>query len=1061
MLSAGIYLQTFGQGVTSASMFGTVTDADGTPLVGATVLAIHTPSGSRYGTITREDGEYNIQDLRVGGPYEVTISFTGHNNSVTTDIYLELGQAFKVDAKLQSNTTVLSTAVVGVERSALNTTNTGAQSIVNNEQITALPTISRSIADYTRTNPLATTTSDNVISIAGNNNRFNSIFIDGAVNNDVFGLAASGTNGGQTGGSPISLDAIDQIQIVVAPYDVTIGGFSGGGINAVTRSGTNKTQSSVYYLFRNQNLAGKTPTDNASVTPVKLADFSSTTFGARVGGAIKKDKLFYFISVEGQRETTPQPFNFADYKGTSNQSQVDAFQAKLKNSYGYDAGGYLDNANELNSNKIFIRLDYNLSQKTKMMLRHSYTYNENIAANRSSSNAINFYNNGIYFPSTTNSSALEFSTAISAKKSNKLILGFTRVNDDRDPMGSDFPYLIVKDGSGTLYAGSEQYSTANQLKQNIITLTDNFKVYNGKHNFTFGTHNEFYDMYNLFIRQNYGVYTYSSLASFMAGDSADYQRGYSLVDKKTGDGSAAAASFKAMQLGFYAQDAYNVNKKLKLTGGIRLDVPMILDDPYNNEKFNNTTVALIEAQGYDMDGAVAGKAPGAQLMFSPRLGFNYDMQGDKTFVLRGGSGVFTSRVPFVWPGGMFTNNGYTVGGVSGKSIPFNPNWENQPEASYFGGTDAVPSGEMNVFTKNFKYPQVWKTSFGLDKSLPGKFKLTFEAIFSKTLHNMTVYNYNIKPSTVNLDGGPDTRPIYNRKDPIDKTYTGIYVIGNTNKGYSYNLMVQLQRLANKGLFGSIAYTFGESKSVNDGTSSQNSSNWRYNEQVNGRNNLPVTYSDFDLGHRINGYLAYSKSYKKNYRTTASLFFNAQSGRRFSYVIRNGNLMTNEDSGDNDLIFIPDNQADIKLVDYKDANGNVVTAAQQWANLNDYINDDKYLSKHRGEYASRNGARLPFQTVVDFRLLQEFQIMNNGTKHNLQVSLDIFNFTNLLNTKWGRQYFMSNDQYALYEFAGFESGTKKPTYYYKGTGEAKPWTIDDSGVSSSRWQAQIGVRYSFN
>jgi hypothetical protein len=1050
----------FGQGTTTSSMYGKVKDNNGNPLVGATVVAVHTPSGTKYGAITREDGGFNINGMRIGGPYQVTASYSGHSTEQTNDIYLQLGQAFRVNSTLAENTTALREAVVGASRSALNSSQTGAQSIVDNDAINLLPTVSRSIADFTRTNPLATVSGDNTISIAGNNNRFNSIFIDGAVNNDVFGLAASGTNGGQTGGSPISLDAIDQLQIVVAPYDVTIGGFAGGGINAVTRSGTNKTTASVYYLTRNQGLAGKTPTDNPNVTPEKLADFTANIFGARTGGALIKDKLFYFLSIEAQRETTPQPFQFADYRGNSSQADVQAFQDKLRG-YGYDAGGYLDNPDELNSNKLFVRLDYNMNEKNKLMFRHSYAYNESLDANRSSANSINFYNNGIFFPSTTNSTALELTTQISSDKTNNLILGFTRVNDDRDPIGDNFPYITIRDGSGTISAGSEQFSTANQLTQNIVTLTDNFKIYKGKNEITIGTHNEFYNIYNLFMRQNYGSYTYNDLASFMTDAAAnDYDRGYSLVDNVTGDGSDAAAKFNAIQFGIYAQDEYSVSEKLQISGGLRLDIPMFLTQPRDNPEFNSTTISTLEAAGKDLQGATAGQAPGAQLMFSPRVGFNYDVKNDNNTIIRGGTGIFTSRVPFVWPGGMYTNNGYTVGGVFNQMLVFNPDWQNQPKASDFGGADAIPSGQMDLFVQDFKYPQVWKSSIGADKSLKGGFKLTAEALFNKTINNMVVYNLNIPNTTSTLDGGPDNRPIYNRRSPIDNTYSGVYLVDNTNEGYSYNLMLQLQRVVSEGLSGSFAYTFGQSKSLNDGTSSQNSSNWRFVENVMGRDNLSLSYSDFDMGHRINGFLGYSKKYADKFRTSFSIFYNAQSGQRMSYVISGGNRMTNEDSGDNDLIYIPARQADINLVDYTDANGNVVTAASQWAELDGFISNDKYLDAARGGYAERNGSRLPFQTVLDLRIAQDFYIMSGGQKHDLQITFDVFNFTNLLNKEWGRRYFLSNDQYALYQFEKFSSGTK-PEYTFRGKADDTPWTIDDSGINSSRWQAQIGVRYSFN
>ena len=367
---------------------------------------------------------------------------------------------------------------------------------------------------------------------------------------------------------------------------------------------------------------------------------------------------------------------------------------------------------------------------------------------------------------------------------------------------------------------------------------------------------------------------------------------------------------------------------------------------------------------------------------------------------------------------------------------------------------------MNLFVDNFKYPQVWKTSVGYDKALNNGFKVSFEALFNKTLNNIVASNLNVANSTTNLTGGPDDRALYNRSAALDKSYSYIILVDNTNKGYSYNLSAQVQRAVKEGVSGSLAYTFGESKSINDGTSSQNSSNWRYMENVNGRDRLDVSYSDFDMGHRISGFVGYAKSYAKNHKTGVSFFYNGQSGRRFSYIIANGSRMTNQSSDNNDLIYIPASSSDINLVDYT-ANGVTVTAAEQWAALDGFIQNDKGLNDNRGDYASRNGSRLPFTSIIDFRVYQDFYITSNGKKHDLQVTFDVFNLTNMINSEWGRRYFISNDQYALYEFKGFQTGTTTPEYYFKQKADTKPYTVDDSGINSSRWQAQIGVRYSFN
>ncbi len=1043
--------------VTTSGMNGKITGENGGSLPGATILAIHTPTGTQFGTTTDAEGFYRLPNMNIGGPYKVTISFVGYKTYVRNDIYLTLGQTYKLNVNLSEAAAQLKgVEVIAKKRDIIDGNRTGAETVVGRQSINLMPTVTRDINDFTRLTPQASVNDYGAISIAGINNRYNAISIDGAVNNDVFGLAANGQNGGQTGGTPISIDAIKQFQIVLAPYDVRQSGFAGGGINAVTRSGSNKFKGSAYYFFRNQDFAGKTPTKDPDITREKLPEFTAKTYGLRLGGPIMKNKLFFFLNAEFQRDETPQPFTFSDYEGNSSMDDINAFITKLKG-YGYDPGGFLNNTRKLEGDKLLARFDWNISKIHKLTFRHSYTKNVATMPSRSSTRSISFYNNGEYFPSITNSTALELKSNFS-DMSNHLTIGYTTVRDDRDPMGANFPALRIYDGNGTIYAGSEPYSTANELNQDILTITDNFSIYKGKHTITFGTSNEFGSVYNLFMRKNFGEYRYSNMSDFLNDSSAyQYERGYSLVDNITGDGSKAAADFKMMQLGFYVQDEFQVNDNLKLTGGIRVDVPIFSDNPKEDVHFNDSTLTKIEADGWDMQGARAGKMPKSQLLWAPRLGFNWDVNGDKTFQLRGGLGIFTSRLPLVWPGGSYTNNGLTIGGVYvkkswGYNIPFESRWDHQYNNAYFGGTDAPYGGQMDLFASNFKFPQIFRTNIGIDKKLPWGIVGTFEFIYSKTLNNVLYYNVNVHKNKLYDLTGADNRPYYSN-EKLDNAYTRVIVGTNTNKGYTYNVTAQLQKPFENGIIANLAYTFGRAKALNDATSSQNSSQWRYMENVNGLNNLDLSYSDFDLGSRILAFVSYKFNYFNHFASTLSLVYNGQSGQRFSYVYNDWGNLNGEGENAGNLIYVPKDASEINFV------GTADEQAQQWADLDDFIKNDNYLKNRRGEYAERNAARLPFENILDLRFAQDFYVNAAERKQTLQLTLDIFNFANLLNKDWGRRYYIPYGAYQLIKFKGFKDDGTTPQFSFdKPKGDV--WSIDDSGVKSSRWQAQIGIRYIF-
>lgn len=1060
-----------GQGTTTATVVGLVEDANGEPLPGASVRAVHQPSGTTYGTATGADGRFSLPNVRVGGPYRIVTSFVGYGEEVKENITLALGQTINLPFVLREGNVQLDDVIVTAERGQiLNGERTGADTKVTTEQIESLPTIQRDLSDFTRLTPQANITNGG-ISIAGVNNRFNAIYIDGAVNNDVFGLAASGTNGGQTGISPISLDAIDELQVVVAPYDVKLGGFAGGGINAVTRSGTNNFEGSAYFFTRSEQLAGKTAADDPEVDREKLAEFNARVYGFRLGGPIIKDKLFFFVNGEIERRETPVPFNFSEYNNEQvSRADVEEFANTLRNRYDYEPGGFENITNELRSDKVFARVDWNINNNHKLALRHSYTYGESTEPSSSNNNSINFANGGVFFPSTTNSTALELNSRFSNEFANNLIVGYTTVRDDRDPIGSDFPNVFVR--TGNIRAGSERFSTANQLDQDVLTITDNFSWFKGAHTVTLGTHNEFYSIYNLFIRRNYGEYTYRTIEDFVNGTApTEYRRQYSLVDNVTGDGSAAAASFNAFQLGFYLQDEWYPNNSLKLTGGLRVDIPVFSDDPVADDNFNNNVLPEL-AQSYDTRGARAGQLPATNAMFSPRFGFNWDVNGNRSTQLRGGIGLFTSRLPFVWLGGTFTNSGIVLSEVrerprdeegnaipitlpSGDPLAFRPDINSQYERSDFDEED-IAGGQIDLFAEDFRLPQVLRTSLAIDQQLSYGMIATLEALYTKTTNNVVYQNINRVPSTERFEGA-DNRRYYDGR--ITDEYTDVLLAYNTDQGYTWSLTAQLQKPFSNGFFGSLAYTYGTSRSINDGTSSQNSSQWRFVENVQGRNDLPLSYSDFDLGHRIVGAFSYGIEYAGFMRTEVSLFYNGQSGTRFSYVY-NENI-NGEDFSENDLIYVPRSLSDSYLVDRteRDDDGNeiiVETAAEQWAELDAFIAEDDYLSERRGGYAERNGSRTPFESIFDVRVLQDFYLAINGKKHTLQLSLDIFNFSNFLNKDWGRRYFVGNDNYRLIEVV---SSGPTPEYNFSAP-RGNVWQIDNAGVTSSIWQMQFGLRYTF-
>jgi len=1054
----------FSQGITSSSINGRILEGD-QPLPGANIVALHVPSGTKYGSTTDLDGLFRISNMRVGGPYTIKITYVGYKEIIKENIYLQLGQTFRIDTSMIQDVSALDEIVINARTNTIFDGNrTGTETTIDARQIKSLPTTSRSIADFVRITPQATISegSDGFsINIAGQNNRFNTIFVDGAVNNDQFGLSASGTNGGQTGASPFSMDAIEQFNVAVAPFDVKLSGFTGGAINAITKSGSNTFKGTIYGFTRNEKLVGKTPVD--LVTNGKresIAKFSSKTYGLSLGGPIQKDKLFFFVNYEREENETPNFFSLDSYIGNSTASDLSTLRNDLISRFGYDPGSPNSGTTFLDNDKVTLKMDYNASKNHKFSLSYRYTGIENLEANTTDYNSINFSNGAESFSSFTNSANLEWNWQIGNKASNNLILGYTKVDDDRDPSGNPFPAVQIQDGSGNIQFGGEQYSGANILEQKVFTITDNFEIYKGAHTITIGTHNEFSSSKNLFFANNYGFYRFSNINDFLTDALPNqYQRGYSLLSEGVGDNSSGAAEFDLAQYGLYFQDEYQASNNLKLSFGIRFDMP-VWKDGLLNDDFNNRTIPILEAAGKDLQGAKAGAGISPTIHLSPRLGFNWNVNGEYKTQVRGGIGVFTSRMPNVWPGAVYNNNGITGGYLfdSSPDFLFNPDINNQPVgvAPGSGGT----GGNIDLFASDLKLPQIMKFNLGIDKKLPWwGLILNADFIYQDNIQTLYYENLNIDEPVGNLIGA-DNRPYYSDSfnDLIDNTYGRIILGSNSKEGYSWNASIGLTKSYSNGFTGNLTYTYGDARGIFDLTSSQNSSQWRNLQTVNGKNSkLPVTRSDFAAGHKIASWMSYEfKWLKDDLKTALSFYYEGREGTPFSYTYNDGPDLLNDDSSDNALIYVPKDQSEITLQD--GANG--LTAQEQWNALDAFIESNKYLKSRRGNYVERNGDRgNSWSHVVDFKLIQDINICNCNESKSLQFTMDIFNLTNLLNKNWGVRKYVPN--FGEIELLNTVTAAPNPVFNFNPAVLDNLEQIDDQGIQSSRWQIRVGLRYSFN
>lgn len=1024
--------------VTSSGIFGKVTDDGGNALPSVAVVATHVPTGTVYGTTSRNDGNFNTFGLRPGGPYTITATMVGKKKVVLENISLDLGQNLRLDFVLYDEAVQLQEVMVTAEKNPiLSETRTGAAQTIDKEQIQLIPTISRRFQDLSKLTPQFSGNGSD-LNAAGRSSRYNNIQIDGTQYNDLFGLGSSGTPGGQAKTTPISLDAIDEFQVVVAPFDVRLSGFTGGGINAVTKSGTNTYTVAAYGYGRNQSFVGKSPDANKTA----FADFSEYTYGISAGGPIQKDKLFFFANVE--RTDYTRPLNNVSLTQGSNTALYKAYAdsvATILAAKGMSAGSYGEYKAKRPSTKVFARLDWNLNNTNKFTLRHNFVdASDDILSKRDRNTNISFDSYTYQFNSTTNSTVLQWNSSWGNNISNEFVVGYTRIRDNRKGKSEDRPEVEVRNGGITITAGPDRFSSANRLDQDIWEVSNNFTYITGKHVLTFGTHNEFFSFTNLFIRSFFGYYVFSSIQDLAANKVNSYQRSFGRA--KDSFDYAPAAEFDVRQYGFYVQDEWSVSDKVKLTLGLRVDIPTIPQTPARNDSVSKYFA------GYSTEGI-----PSGNLLWSPRLGFNYKIDDERKSQIRGGVGIFTGRIPYVWMSNNFGNSGVLLAEISGgNGTVFSIDPRVQPRVGDPGTGAPNLRSEINMADPNLKLPQIFRVNVGYDQTLPFGFIGTVEFLYAKSLNEMFYEKLNISkidaPTTLTSEAG---RLIYGGTDRKNNNFNDVLSLKNTSEGYQYNLSVQLQRNVARGLSVNMGYTYGKAEDVNSLTSSQAQSQMRYNPISENPNNPPLRTSLYEIKHRIFAALTFTHEFLKGAPTAITVYYNGQSGQPFSFIVRGD--VNNDGFDRNDLVYIPKDDNDIKLGSYN-ATTDVFTPNQtMYDNFNAFIENNDYLRENRGKMSERNGARNPWRDIIDLKIVQDIPSLGN---HRFQVSLDILNVLNLINSDWGYDQYV----FSTYETLGLVNTMKDGSKVYSFTAPANnvPWTNDDI---TSRWAMQLGIRYFFN
>jgi hypothetical protein len=1106
-------LGAWAQGVTTSSINGLVTDQQGGPIPGANVIAIHQPSGTEYGVATNSNGRFNIPNMRVGGPYKITVSFVGNETMTYEGISLKLGEPYALNVKMKEGGVDLNEVIVtGAQDKLMNSDRNGATTSIDNRQIMTLPTITRSLNDMTRLTPQGTST--NIGAIGGGNYRQNNITIDGSDFNNAFGI---GTNL-PANGNPISLDAIEQISVNVTPYDVRQSGFIGSATNAVTRSGNNNFSGSVYTFFRNQNQQGNKVKDNPSFT---RQDQQVNQYGFRLGGPILKNKLFFFVNVETEKKTTPPPNQFvASTPGLPydpanptvarpTATQLDVISNYLQTNYGYSTGPYQGYSFNTNRTNILGRIDWNINKNHRLNVRYSQVESKSpslvstsrsplaaFAQTRTSLYALPFKNSNYYQEANFYSFAAELNSLIAGRFSNTLRGTITHQNDPRSSDSQTFPFVDILEpdpsSANTPYTsfGYEPFTYGNLRDVKTYSVIDNFSFTTGIHNVTAGVQFDMSATKNGFQRFGTGYYTFATWNDFVNGAKPrDYAITYSLLPNY----EQAFPRFKFAQYSVYGQDEMNLSSRLKVTAGLRLEIPTYLN--VKEIKTHPLVAQLAFANGENID---TGVLPENKLLWSPRVGFNYDVNGDRKIQLRGGTGIFTSKIPTVWVVAQSGDAGLiqftqTFVGQANTPGPFSPDPKAYLPATPPAAGTAIPS-TVSAVDRNFKFPQTWKTSLAVDVALPWGVVGTLEGIYNKDLIIAKGRNPNlVEPQALNVAGYPDNRVIYPNAvtdkfiNPLTSaTFNAVtnpnpstavasgdargtqafnpVVLDNSYKGYYWSLTTKFEKQFEKGFSAFVAYTHSQAKVLFDGSGDQLLNTWSLTQVSGNPNNPGLSYANYVVPDRIVASVSYRKEYLKHLATTLSLFYEGSVQGRFSYTYSSD---FNRDGQTNDLIYIPKDASEITFVPLTVGSGATAvtyTPQEQSDLFFQYVEQDKYLKAHKGQYAQRNGATLPWRNQVDIRLIQDVFTNIGGKGNTLQFTLDIFNFGNFLNSSWG-VFQLPNSSAILTPTntaALTPGGAVTPTFRLATVGGAPiTKTFRDINTSQSTYYMQFGIRYIFN
>ena len=1040
------YSAVIGQ-TTTSSIKGIVRDSDNQTLPGATVQAIHIPTGSKYSALSNADGRISLLNMRIGGPYKIVVSYVGYRSDEYNDVYLDLGKVFSLDVVLKDESQKLEEVkVVGSKNRVFQSGRTGAETTIGRRELSALPSISRSADDFTRLEPTASGGS-----FGGRNDQYNSYSLNGAVFNNPFGLDAA-TPGGQTGSQPISLDAIEQIQVATAPYDVTLSGFTGASVNAVTKSGSNEFHGTAYSFYRNQDMTG----NKIKGEKIFVPSLEQTQTGFSFGGPIIKNKLFFFTNFEiEKRSDSGSNFVANDGNGTTGVNESRVLETDLMHVFtqlgklGYNTGAYQGFTHNSNSSKGIVKLDWNINDNHKLAVIYNFldaskdkpAHPTAIIRRGIDANTLQFEKSGYQINNQISSFLVELNSKFSETVSNKLQAGYTHFNDFRNPFSTPAPVItITRDGSPYIIAGHEPFSINNKLDQKVIQITDNLNIVRGNHTYTVGFSFEKFIFKNSFNLKGYGFDVFGSTT--MAGFDANIANGYystaiknaqTIFDTKNAlkdgvDGGWNLAETTVGQLAFYVQDEWNINDHFKLIYGLRADKPLYFNTSELAQKFIDTD----NSEGYlpnidyynPADGSVKNfdstKLPNNNLLWSPRVGFNWDVNGDKKQQLRGGTGIFTGKLPFVWIG------------------------------NQVGGTDPF---FYQVVDEDFKFPQVWRTSLGYDHKFENDYIVTVDMSYNKDLNGVHIQNWGLKRPTSQLTGA-DNRAIYGSSDYGTWTDYGFpartngYVLTNTNKGSAFNSSIKVQKTFDNGLFASLAYNYLKSQDVNSIEAEITGDAFAFNPALGNVNDAVLSDSKYGDTHRFIG--VGSKKWKygnDKWATTVSTFFEYAQGGRFNYTY--GGDINNDGATGNDLIYIP-TSAEINSMIF-------TGGVSQGTAFDAFINQDNYLSDRRGQYAARYGALSPWRGKWDFKIMQDynFKISSASNKTNtIQFSIDVLNLGNLINSDWGLVQVPTSVQPIG---VSVNQTTKVPTYTFNGT-QTKTFNYDASLLS--RWQAQFGIRYIF-